>query len=146
VSDGGDVSEAPVVVAPSPMVNLASKAGSTDTGAPMVARPFVPEQGDGPFLQAPTTGATSVPVAGAPVQSAAIGVKPNLMGQLKPPRTTTTVSAAKPVASKPKPVVRKPKPFFQQSPDQMFETLIDTLSEGKPLNPATKPAAPSNRR
>jgi hypothetical protein len=143
VGEGGEVNEAPVVAPPSPTVNLASKAGSADTGTPMVARPFVPEQGDGPFLQAPTTGAASVPVAGAPVQSAAVGVKPNLMGQLKP---KGTVAAAKPVASKAQPVARKPKPFFQQSPEQMFDTLIDTLSEGKPLNPATKPAAPSNRR
>jgi hypothetical protein len=117
----------------------------------MVARPFVPEGGDGPFLRAPTTGATSVPVAGAtsvPVAGSAIqpdsaGVKPNLMGQLKP---KATISAAKPVASKPRPVARKPKPFFQQSPEQMFETLVDTLSEGKPVNPATKPASPSTRR
>ena len=143
VGDGGDVNEAPVVAPPSPMVNLASKAGSADTGTPMVARPFVPEQGDGPFLRAPTSGAATVPVAGAPVQSAAVGVRPNLMGQLKP-KAAATVAAAKPVASKP--VARKPKPFLQQSPDQMFQTLIDTLSEGKPVNPATKPAAPSNRR
>jgi len=143
VGNGGDVNEAPVVAPPSPMVNLASKAGSAGTGAPMVARPFVPEQGDGPFLQAPTTGATSVLVAGAPVQAAAVGVKPNLMGQLKP---KATVAAAKPVASKPQPVARKPKPFLQQSPEQMFDTLIETLSEGKPVNPRTKPAAPSNRR
>jgi len=132
-----------VVAPPSPTVNLASRTDTATQSAPMVARPFVPEQSNGPFLQAPTTGATSVPVAGAPVQSAAVGVKPNLMGQLKP---KGTVAAAKPVASKPQPVARKPKPFFQQSPEQMFDTLIDTLSEGKPLNPATKPAAPSNRR
>jgi len=65
------------------------------------------------------------------------------MVQLKPAKT---VAAAKPVASKPRPATRKPKPFFQQSPDQMFQTLIDTLGEGKPVNPATKPASPSNRR
>jgi len=145
VSDGGDVDEAPVVAPPSPTVNLASKADTSAEGTPMVARPFVPEQGDGPFLQAPTTGATTVPVAGAPVQSAAVGVRPNLMGQLKP-KAAAAVSATKPVASKPQPVVRKPKPFLQQSPDQMFETLIETLSEGKPVNPRTKPASPSNRR
>jgi hypothetical protein len=143
VGDGGEVNEAPVVAPPSPTVNLASRTDAAAQSAPMVARPFVPEQSDGPFLQAPTTGATSVPVAGAPVQAAAVGVKPNLMGQLKP---KATVAAAKPVASKPQPVARKPKPFLQQSPDQMFETLIETLSEGKPVNPRTKPAAPSNRR
>ena len=109
----------------------------------MIARPFVPEQGDGPFLRAPTTGAATVPVAGAPVQSAAVGVRPNLMGQLKP-KATAVASTSKPAASKP--VQRKPKPFFQQSPDQMFETLIETLSEGRPVNPNTKPTSPSSRR
>ena len=141
IGDSEDVNEAPVMTPPPPTVNLASK--PVGTGTPMVARPFVPEGGDGPFLRAPTTGATSVPVAGAPVQPDGAGVKPNLMGQLKP---KATISAAKPVASKPRPVARKPKPFFQQSPEQMFETLVDTLSEGKPANPATKPASPSTRR
>jgi hypothetical protein len=65
------------------------------------------------------------------------------MVQLKP-KAGTTVSTTKPVASRP--VARKPKPFFQQSPEQMFETLIETLGEGKPPNPATKPASPSSRR
>ena len=118
---------------------------TASTGTPMVARPFEPEQGNGPFLRVPTTGAATVPVAGAPVQSAAVGVKPNLMGQLKP-KAAAVASASKPSASKPRTVQRQPKPFFQQSPDQMFETLIETLSEGRPVNPNTKPAAPSNRR
>jgi hypothetical protein len=140
IKDGGEVQPAPVVAPSSPMVNLASETGAD---AAMVARPFVPQGGDGPFLRAPTTGAASVPVAGAPAQSASVGVKPSLMVQLKP-KASTTVSATKPVASTP--VARKPKPFFQQSPEQMFETLIETLSEGKPVNPATKPASPSSRR
>lgn len=142
IGDGGEVVAAPVVP-PAPTVNLASKPDTAGTGALMVARPFVPRPGNGSFLQAPTTGTTSVPVAGAPVQSAAVGVKPNLMGQLKP-KAATSASAARPVAGKP--ISRKPKPFFQQSPEQMFETLIETLSEGKPANPATKPVAPSSRR
>ncbi len=141
IGDGEDVNEVPVKIPPPPTVSLASK--PVGTGTPMVARPFVPEGGDAPFLRAPTVGATSVPVAGAPVQPDNAGVKPNLMGQLKP---KAAISAAKPVASKPRPIARKPKPFFQQSPEQMFETLIDTLSEGKPVNPATKPASPSTRR
>ncbi|HKP24628.1 MAG TPA: hypothetical protein VJV39_12245 [Dongiaceae bacterium] len=141
VTDGGDVNKSPVIAPPLPTVNLASQTNGTSD--PMVARPFVPAQGEGPFLRAPTTGSATVPVAGAPVQSAAVGVRPNLMGQLKP-KATSTVSAAKPVANKPRPAVRKP--FFQQSPDQMFDTLIETLSEGKPVNPATKPVSPSDRR
>jgi hypothetical protein len=142
ISEGGEVAAAPVM-APPPVVNLASKTDPAGAAAPMVARPFVPQGGDGPFLRAPTTGTASVPVAGASAQSAAVGVKPSLMVQLKPAKT---VAAAKPVTSKPRPATRKPKPFFQQSPDQMFQTLIDTLGEGKPVNPATKPASPSNRR
>jgi hypothetical protein len=141
IENNDDVNEAPVVAPPSPTASL--KTASTD--APMVARPFEPEQGDGPFLRAPTTGAATVPVAGAPLQSAAVGVKPNLMGQLKP-KASAVASASKPVVSKPRTVQRQPKPFFQQSPDQMFETLIETLSDGKPVNPATKPASPSSRR
>jgi hypothetical protein len=141
IGNSDDVNEAPVVAPPRPMENLKT----ASTGTPMVARPFEPSQGDGPFLRAPTTGAATVPVTGAPVQSAAVGVKPNLIGLLKP-KAATVASASKPVASRPRTGQRQPKPFFQQSPDQMFETLIETLSEGRPVNPATKPTSPSSRR
>ena len=147
IGNSDDVNEAPIVAPPPPMVNLASKAGPAGTGSPMVARPFVPEQGDGPFLRPPTTGSASVPV-GTPQPGAKpveTGVKPNLIGLLKP-KAAAVASKSKPVSSKPRTVQRQPKPFFQQSPDQMFETLIETLSEGRPVNPNTKPASPSNRR
>ena len=141
------MNEAPIVAPPPPMVNLASKTGPTGTGTPMVARPFVPEQGDGPFLRPPTVGAASVPV-GTPQPGAKpveTGAKPNLIGLLKP-KATTVATKSKPASSKPRTAQRQPKPFFQQSPDQMFETLIETLSEGRPVNPNTKPASPSSRR
>ena len=141
-----EVNEAPIV-APTPMVNLASKQDAAGSGAPMVVRPFVPEQGEGPFLRAPTTGVASVPV-GTPqpgAQPVGTGVKPNLMGQLKP-KAATVASTVKPLATKPRTTQPGAKPFFQQSPDQMFDTLIETLSEGRPVNPNTKPASPSNRR
>jgi hypothetical protein len=141
ISNSEDVNEAPVIAPPSPVENLKT----ASAGTPMVARPFEPEQGEGPFLRVPTTGAATVPVAGAPVQSAAVGLKPNLMGQLKP-KAAAVASASRPVVSKPRTMQRQPKPFFQQSPDQMFETLIETLSEGRPVNPNTKPASPSSRR
>jgi hypothetical protein len=144
IGDGEAVNDAPVVAPPSPTVSLASKPVSTGTTSPMVARPFIPEKGNGHFLRAPTTGATSVPVAGAPVQAAGVGVKPSLMVKLKPKAAATASSSR--VISKPKPVARKPKPFFQQSPDQMFETLVKTLSQGKPVNPNTKPEPPTTRR
>jgi hypothetical protein len=144
IGDGKAVNDAPVMAPPSPTVSLASKPVSTGTTSPMVARPFIPEQGNGHFLRAPTTGAASVPVAGAPVQAAGVGVKPSLMVKLKP-KAAATASSSRAV-SKPKPVARKPKPFFQQSPDQMFETLVKTLSQGKPVNPNTKPEPPTTRR
>ena len=147
IGKSDDVNEAPIVAPPPPMVNLASKTVPAATGTPMVARPFVPEQGDGPFLRPPTTGAASVPV-GTPQPGAKpveTGVKPNLIGLLKP-RATAVATKSKPASSKPRTVQRQPKPFFQQSPDQMFNTLIETLSEGRPVNPKTKPASPSTRR
>lgn len=129
IGDGVEVEAAPVMTPPPPAKTLAS-AGPAVGGTYMVARPFVPESGDGPFLRAPA-GMTPMPPAGA---------KPALVVQLKPKVT------AKPSVSKPKPVARQAKPFFQQSPDQMFDTLIGTLSKGKPANPATKPQSPSTRR
>ena len=63
------------------------------------------------------------------------------MGQLKPQS-----AAVKSASNVPQKVVRKPRPQDPRSLDQMFQTLIDTLSEGKPVNPATKPPPPSNRR
>jgi hypothetical protein len=132
IGDGVEIEPAPVMTPPSPAETLAS-ASPAAGGTLMVARPFVPEPDDGPFLRAP---AGMTPVAPA-------GAKPGLMVQLKPKVAATT---AKPAVSKPKPVARQPKPFFQQSPDQMFNTLIETLSEGKPVNPATKPESPSTRR
>lgn len=132
IGDGVEVQEAPVMTPPPPAETLAN-AGPAPAGTLMVARPFVPESGDGPFLRAPA-GTTPVPLAGA---------KPGLVVQLKPKVVAT---AAKPAVSKAKPVARQPKPFFQQSPDQMFNTLIETLTEGRPPNPATKPQSPSTRR
>jgi hypothetical protein len=73
---------------------------------------------------------------------------------LKP--EATSAPAAKPAATAPKKVVRKPRnnsllnnpllgPVPQQL-DQMFETLVRTLSNGQPSNPANQPPAPSTRK
>lgn len=132
IGAGVEVEPAPVMTPPPPAETLAS-ASPAAGGTFMVARPFVPDTNDGPFLRAPS-GMTPVSPAGA---------KPGLIVQLKP---RVTAVAAKPAVSKAKPVARQPKPFFKQSPDQMFDTLIDTLSNGKPANPATKPQSPSTRR
>jgi hypothetical protein len=162
VRSGGELNEAPITTPPAPVLDLASKpkvqfpqaqsdVAAGDVPFPPAARPFVPEpgtpQGAKPFL--PTQAGASVPVnstalpAGtqAGSQTASIALKPNLMGQLKP-----KAPAVRAASTTPKPVSRKPKPFFQQSPDQMFETLIRTLSEGQPANPATKPTPPSTRK
>lgn len=132
IGDGVEVEPAPVMTPPPPAETLAS-ASPAANGTFMVARPFVADTNEGPFLRAPS-GMTPVSPAGA---------KPGLIVQLKP---KVTAVAAKPAVSKAKPVARQPKPFFKQSPDQMFDTLIDTLSNGKPANPATKPQSPSTRR
>jgi acyl-coenzyme A thioesterase PaaI-like protein len=131
---------------------------------PMVPHPFVPEAAPRatPFRPEQATGqplgaafgaaagaaavadSVSVPVASAPVQGgpATISLKPSLSGQLKPTQTAD-VATARPVRQG---VTRKPRPFYPQSLDQMFQNLVDTLSEGKPMNPSTKPLPPGNRR
>jgi hypothetical protein len=57
----------------------------------------------------------------------------------------STASSAMPAPAR-QTVARKPRPYYPQSLDQMFENLIDTLSAGQPVNPASKPLPPSNRR
>jgi hypothetical protein len=173
VGSGGDVNEAPVVApAPVDNLageTQPSVEPAQTTTSLMVARPFMPEQ-PAPFLRAPTAGSASVAVDGtnpavAPrkasiavdgaspagarmgaqagaqlsARAASTAPKPRLMGQLKPVAPALNAPAAAPQ----KQITRKPRPFFQQTPEQMFQTLVDTLSEGKP---GTKPPAPSNRK
>jgi hypothetical protein len=151
VRDGGEVNEAPITMPPAPVLDLPSKPKAQPylatgkvpeaQGHWPVARAFVPDpaMSPAPFLRAPA-GATAA-VAAFPGASASVAVRPNLMGQLKPQS-----AAVKSVSNVPQKVVRKPRPQDPRSLDQMFQTLIDTLSEGKPVNPATKPPPPSNRR
>jgi hypothetical protein len=117
------------------------------------ATPFRPEQAAGQPVGAAFGAAAgaavvadsvSVPVAGAPVEGgpATISLKPSLSGQLKPTQTADGATA-RPVRQG---VTRKPRPYYPQSLDQMFQNLIDTLGEGKPVNPATEPLPPGNRR
>jgi hypothetical protein len=153
VGDGGEVSEAPVVAPPPPAL-LESATGQPAARAPvgqvntspMVARPFVPD----PVMNPPTAGAASIAVNGAtsaavngaalPASQAAAGPKPQLIGQLKPK------VAGKPASGGQQQIARKPRPFFQQSPEQMFDTLMDALTSGQPVNPANKPSSPSTRK
>jgi hypothetical protein len=114
-------------------------ASGQPSGSEMVAKPFVPESGSDHFLRAPTTGVATVPIDdGSGAHGASVVVRPTLMAQLKP----------KPAGAKPfkgASQISSPKPA-DQSLDQMFQTLVDTLSEGKPVNSATKPLPPSNRK
>jgi hypothetical protein len=165
VQSGGELNDAPVLTPPAPVLDLASKpkvqfpqapsdVATGEVPFPPAARPFVPEQGTTAaaqlFLRAPAgasgpVNSTAMPAGTqAGTQTASIALKPNLMGQLKP--KATSAQAARPAANTPQRIVRKPKPFFQQPPDQMFQTLIDTLSAGQPVNPATKPIPPSTRK
>jgi hypothetical protein len=157
----------PAAVAPSPTLGqivdqtLASRPAAPD---PMVPHPFVPEGAPKPTPFRPeqtagqpagaafgaAAGAAAVADIGAPAETApvtggpaTIALKPSLSGQLKPTQTATADSTVRPVRQT---VTRKPRPFYPQSLDQMFQNLVDTLGQGNPANPATKPLPPSNRR
>jgi hypothetical protein len=146
VVDGGELDRAPVVAPQAPST------AETDqpTSAALVAKPFVPDPAlaattSTSVLRPPTVGAASVSVNGASgTQTAALGDQPRLMALLKP--KAPAVKSDAPAGTAQKQFARKPKPFFQQSPDQMFQTLIDTLANGQPSNEAAKPVPPSTRR
>jgi len=142
VARGGAVNAAPIVAPPAPVQEPASKPktqpdlATADAPEPlMIARPFIPDQKTSPFLGTPTGGTPA---------SASIALKPRLMGQLKP--QIASAPAIKAPGSAPQTVVRKPKTQNPRTLDQMFDRLIDTLSNGQPVNPANKPAAPSTRK
>lgn len=130
VRDSGEVAPAPITAPPSPSMLAADKSkapaqSATEDGPFIpVARPFVPEQMPTPFL------------AGVRTQTS-----PSLMGQLKP-KAPPPVRAA---SNTPQKTVRKPSENARTL-DQMFDTLINTLSNGQPVNPANKPPDPSTRR
>ena len=172
VGDGGEVNEAPITTPPAPILDLASTPKTQPTPAtgetpetpmfPPVARAFVPDPAlsPAPFLRAPVGATVAVDsaalqapagatvavdeAAAIPGAEASIALRPSLMGQLKP--QPTNAPAVKTTGSVPQKSVRRLRPYDPRSLDQMFQNLIDTLSEGKPVNPATKPLPPSNRR
>jgi hypothetical protein len=158
VRDGGEVSGAPISRPPAPASDLTSKpatqadAAGGDTSPFLVARPFVPDGEPTParLLRPPPSATVAVDGAAAPFVAApaSIALKPSLMAQLKP--EVTSAPAAKPAAASPK-VVRKRQNSQLLGPvpeqlDQMFETLVRTLSNGQPSNPANQPPPPSTRR
>jgi hypothetical protein len=146
---------------PKAQSEVPSEVSAGELANPMVPHPFVPDASPqpAPFRSDATSGAVVGAAAGAaaaadsvamPVESApamggapaTIALKPSLSGQLKP----TALAAAKPTPAARQSVVRQPRSQYPQNLDQMFQNLIDTLSEGQPANPATKPLPPGNRR
>ncbi|MEZ5831258.1 MAG: hypothetical protein R3D05_08750 [Dongiaceae bacterium] len=150
VRNGGALNEAPIVPPPQePRLSVQSPAnpgntkrdssGANDLSSLMVARPFVPEHQPQPFVPAAraeetSTGSVSVPPATD--QSAAIGPKPTLTTKPKP------TAAAAPTASRTTRNTKKQRP---QTLDQMFQTLIDTLSDGQPARSSKYPPTRSDR-
>ena len=162
VGNGGEVARAPIIAPPPPEGSAATAPGSkpvdkspaSKTGAQVaavqapafqpVAHPFIPEPGlvPTPFQSAPGS-AASIPIDGA--APASIALKPSLIAQLKP--KAAIVSAPRPANTAPQRTTRKPSTQNPRNLDQMFQTLIDTLSEGRqPVNPNNKPIPPSTRR
>jgi hypothetical protein len=147
VRDGGDVNDAPVTTPPPPSSSehvLVAPSNATpqpvavpgkDPVFPPVARPFVPDQQPPSthFLQPPPGAAV-----GNGTASASIALKPSLIAQLKPKVSATS---AKPVRNTQQRVARRSWSPDPRNLDQMFQTLIDTLSDGTP-----KPVPPSNRK
>jgi len=154
VANGGEVADAPISVPPPPQAiqpELAPPAASDAPAAPSATgdtqllpptpRPFQSEFAATPFH--PTTMDGMAQVTG----------KPTVTGRLKPTQSASiAVPNAAPstpqrfVAKPAKPVTRKKQVFVDPALDQMFNNLIQSLSGGQPVNPANKPASPSQRR
>jgi hypothetical protein len=150
VANGGEVADAPISVPPPPQAiqpELAPPAASDASAAlpatgdtplsPPTPRPFQPEFAATPFHPTTMDGMASV------------ATKPTVTGRLKPTQSASiAVPNAAPgtpqrVVAKPvKPVTKKRQPTL----DQMFNDLLQSLSGGQPVNPANKPASPSQRR
>jgi hypothetical protein len=150
VANGGEVADAPISVPPPPAAiqpELAPPAPSDasavlpETGVtplyPPAPRPFQPQFAATPFHPTTMDGIASV------------ATKPTVTGRLKPTQSASIAvpnaapSAPQRLVAKPvKPVTKKRQPPL----DQMFNDLIQSLSGGQPVNPANKPASPSQRR
>jgi hypothetical protein len=150
VANGGEVADAPISVPPPPQAiqpELAPPAASDASAAPPATddtplypptpRPFQPEFAATPFHPTTMDGMASV------------ATKPTVTGRLKPTQSASIAvpnaapSAPQRLVAKPaKPVTKKRQPTL----DQMFNDLIQSLSGGQPVNPANKPASPSQRR
>jgi hypothetical protein len=146
VREGRELKKAPVLVPPppreAPLVNLASREKDDSSAAyrpsPMVARPFIPDQTQPSFLRPPIVGTATVPISGAAPNSfagASVGVRPSLIPQLKP----SGPAKAMPVS----PEAFTPKPFGSQSVEEMFQSLVDTLTQSKAADPGA--GQPSDR-
>jgi len=161
VGNGGELARAPIIAPPpegpaatapasKPVAKSpANKAGAQPKVAAVeapafqpVAHPFIPEPGPTPAPFQPAAGSASVPINGTAPSS--VVLKPNLIAQLKP--KAAVVSAPRPANNAPQKTVQKPRAQNSRDLDQMFQTLIDTLSQGQPVNPTNKPIPPSTRK
>lgn len=150
VANGGEVADAPISVPPPPEAippELAPAAASDAPAAPPATdatplypptpRPFQPEFTATPFHPTAMDGMASVTT------------KPTVAGRLKPAQSAS-IAVPNAASSAPRRLVAKPaKPVTmkrQPTLDQMFDDLIQSLSGGQPVNPANKPAPPSERR
>jgi hypothetical protein len=145
VRESGELNKAPVRSPPPP------PAAAPDRAFSPVAHAFVPEAVPKPtpfrpepspimpVASVPANGGASVPLDGSPES---VSLKPSLIGQLKPraPAAAETAGAA------PQRAAGKPRVAYPPTLDQMFQTLIDTLSSGQPVNSDSKPIPPSTRR
>jgi hypothetical protein len=157
--DSGELNKAPITPPPPPSsvapagkaVAKAEPSAEPDLAFSPVAHPFVPESAPRPtpfrpdpapgmaVASVPSNGGASVPLDGSPES---VILKPSLIGQLKPqgPAAAETARAA------PQRAAAKPRVAYPPTLDQMFQTLIDTLSSGQPVNSDSKPIPPSTRR
>jgi len=159
VRTGGEIAVAPIIKPPAPQAESApapKPAGQVATAAPLapakngqepafqpVAHPFIPEGGRTPVPFQPDAGAGTFPIGGN--AAASVGLKPALIPQLKP-QQAAAVPTAKTATSAPKPG-QKSKPANPRNLDEMFNKLIETLSEGRqPVNPNNVPIPPSTRK
>lgn len=157
VRAGGELAAAPIIKPPAPQAGSAAPApkpvikAAALPQAPVqnaqafqpVAHPFIPEGAPTPAPFQPDAGSATIPIGGN--AAASIGLKPALMPLLKP-QEAAAVPVAKTATSKPK-LVQKSKPANPRNLDEMFNTLIETLSEGRqPVNPNNVPIPPSTRK
>lgn len=123
-----------------------------DHNAPKPFQPSIASAAplEGASVQVPPLTGEAAPVDGA---SAQVSLKPSLVPVLKPDPEASQTAVVVPEATStaPQPGTRSRQPINwttnpPQSPDQLFNLLIETLASGRPAAPVRGPGEPSNRR